>query len=121
MHDISKSWDSDLKTASILRDKLVANADKVIRLEQEMSLYRKEERKASQDLQRLKYNDADASDIEEAENNLFNTGQMLPSAQSRLATALNELRALIKKAIEYLPSDDDAMQRALEASKAVDI
>lgn len=83
-------------------------------LEQEMSLYRKEERKAFQDLERLKCDDADASDIEEAvgilgendegfsdnsdehqESNLFNTGQMLPSAQSRLATALNELRALI--------------------------
>ncbi|KAG8959692.1 hypothetical protein FRC00_001333 [Tulasnella sp. 408] len=121
MHDISQTRQSDEKTASILRNKLNAAADKVIRLDQEMSLYRKEERKASKHLEGLRDNDAEAADIEEAETNWFNAGQMLPSAQSRLATAANELRSLIKRAVEYLPSDDDAMQRAVKASNAVDL
>ncbi|KIO15929.1 hypothetical protein M407DRAFT_34445 [Tulasnella calospora MUT 4182] len=121
MHDISQNIESDGKTASILRNKLNAAADKVIRLDLQMSLYRNEERKASQHLETLRRNDAEAPNIEEAENNWFNAGQMLPSAQSRLATAVNELRLLLKKAVEYLPSDDDAMQHAVKASNAVDL
>ncbi|KAG9018838.1 hypothetical protein FRB90_009125 [Tulasnella sp. 427] len=119
MHDLSNNMELDSEIASIIQTKLSAQAGKVLSYSRQMSLYQKEEGNASRELDRLRDTNADSSDITEAENKLFNAGQMLPAAQSRLATAASDLRALIKTAIEYLPSDDDALQRALKVSNSV--
>jgi len=93
----------------------------VKRLTKELAMYEKEHAKEKERVGKMKADNADASDIKQAENVLSEAAMMVPDCRQRLETALADLVACVGEMDESVkPEDCEELSQANEVISAAE-